>query len=393
MESIMLNAIKLDDVELLNAWFDSDTFVDVNSPITSHAYFITPLMFAVECDSPGAVRLLLSKGARVTKRDDIGRTALTMCLEKPIINFEILSQLLEADTTTIDKTDITGRTPLILAAGCSLDTAKLCSLCAVKLLVEKGAAVTTKDSMGRTALMEAAAKNQLNIVKFLVDAGSVIDARDASNNTALLYAASLNIFGRDSREIVKYLIEKGANINVKNNQSQTVAMWAAKRGYADILNILLSLQCDISVVDSKGWSALKYAREWDNTEIIEMLEAIDKQLPEICVLVFANNTPFELHDKDSCTTNITAGQKCTMVFNICNYGTTDLHIASIDLTHLSGFTLNTTAMAYTIKAHARTSFEIYFYPVVPGQYITELLISSNDPNEQLTTISIIGNGL
>jgi ankyrin repeat protein len=383
MEITLLNAIELDDVELLNAWFDLDDFADVNLPIPSHAYFITPLMFAVECDSPGVVRLLLSKGARVNKRDDIGRTVLTVCLDKPIVNLEILTRLLNADITLIDKVDITGRTPLIIAAGHSFD--------AVKLLVEKGAAVMTKDSGGKTALMEAAAKNQLETVKFLVDAGSVIDARDASNNTALLYAASLNIFGRDSREIVKYLIEKGANINAKNNQSQTVAMWAAKRGYADILNTLLSLQCDISVVDSKGWSALKYAREWDCIEIVEMIEAIDKNLPEICILVHVNNTPYELHNLDSCTTNVAVGQKSTMLFSICNYGTTDLIISSIDLTNISDFILNATQMAYVVKAHAHTIFEIIFSPAEVKAYSTELKIVSNDPNEKLTTITINGN--
>lgn len=386
MESTMLQAIKSDDIETLNNWFNAEEYVDVNAHIPSHAYLITLLMFAIECNSNNAVEFLLSKGARVARRDDIGRTALIVCLEMPTINLEILTQLLNTDNTSIDKVDITGRTPLIITAGRDLS--------AVKLLIGKGAAVKTKDSVGKTALMEAAGKNQIEIVKFLIDVGSVVDARDASNNTALLYAASLNTFGVDSREVVKYLIEKGANINVKNNQSQTVAMWAAKRGYVDILKILLSHQCDISVVENnKGWSALKYAREWDHTEIIEMLEAIDKNLPEICIIVYANNTPFELHNLDRFTANIRVGQKSKIIFNVSNYGTTDLIITSINLTNISDFTLNATAMAYVIKAHAQTVFEVIFSPTEAKAYATELQIGSNDPNEELTTIILHGNGI
>lgn len=384
MELTMLSAIEVDDVKSLHAWYATDVYADVNAHIPSHPYFITLLMFAVECGSLNAVKFLISKGARVSKRDDIGRTALIICLEMPIINLEILNQLLNVESTLLDKVDITGRTPLIIAAGHSFG--------AVKLLVEKGAAVKTKDSMGKTALMEAAGKNQIETVKFLIAAGSVIDARDASNNTALLYAASLNTFGKDTRDIVKYLIEKGANINVKNNQSQTVAMWAAKRGYAEILDILLSHQCDISVVENnKGWSALKYAREWDNAEIVEMLEAVDKQLPEICVLIHVNeNAVFELHDKDACATTIALGQKSEMAFNICNYGTADLKITSIDLTNIENFTLDTTQIAYIIKAHSRTAFKVWFIPTDVKQYSTELKIVSNDPNEKITTITIDG---
>lgn len=86
----------------------------------------------------------------------------------------------------------------------------------VKVLLEKGAQVNTRDKFGKTALMEAAFSENAGIVKALLAKGANVNARDRFGKTALMVAAFSG-----SVEIVRALVAKGADVGVRDSFGRT----------------------------------------------------------------------------------------------------------------------------------------------------------------------------
>jgi ankyrin repeat protein len=75
----------------------------------------------------------------------------------------------------------------------------------VKLLVEKGAELDSKDEDGQTPLLWAAFFGHEAVAKLLVEKGAELDSKNKDGLTPLFYAAS-----RGREAVVKLLVEKGA---------------------------------------------------------------------------------------------------------------------------------------------------------------------------------------
>jgi ankyrin repeat protein len=58
----------------------------------------------------------------------------------------------------------------------------------MKVLLEKGADIESKDNEGRTALMRAAIYDQKTIVKLLLEKGADVNSKDNAGHTALWFA-------------------------------------------------------------------------------------------------------------------------------------------------------------------------------------------------------------
>ena len=75
----------------------------------------------------------------------------------------------------------------------------------VKLLLEKGAELETKNTDGRTPLSYAARNGHEAVVELLLEKGAELETKDKDGETPLSYAA------RNGHEaVVKLLLEKGA---------------------------------------------------------------------------------------------------------------------------------------------------------------------------------------
>jgi ankyrin repeat protein len=108
--------------------------------------------------------------------------------------------LVEADSKDKDK-----RTPLSWAAERGHGAV-------VKLLVEKGADVKSKDtSYGQTPLLRAAANGHEAAVKLLVEKGADVESKDTSYGRMPLWWAAAN----RHEAVVKLLIEKGGRRGVQ----------------------------------------------------------------------------------------------------------------------------------------------------------------------------------
>lgn len=81
-----------------------------------------------------------------------------------------------------------------------------------KYLLEKGANVEAKSSIGRTPLHLSALRGNSEVVKLLVSNGADINCQDSDMYTPLHYASEMG-----NRDCVAVLVERGADANIKNN--------------------------------------------------------------------------------------------------------------------------------------------------------------------------------
>ena len=180
---------------------------------------------------------------------------------------------------------------------------------AVKLLLERGADINTKDKDGRTALMYAASAGCTETVKLLLDHGADINAKTKYGyRTALMLAAigghtetvklllergaDVNTIGEFDRpalmcaaleghtEIVNLLLDHSADIHAKDKDGRTALMWAAHNGHTGIVNLLLDHGADIHAIDELDRTALMLAADGEHTEIATTLIELGADIPE-----------------------------------------------------------------------------------------------------------------
>lgn len=86
----------------------------------------------------------------------------------------------------------------------------------VKLLIDNGAKVNTRNNQGFTPLHRAAQQRSPDAAQVLIENGADVNAENIQRDTPLHWAA---FYG--SPAVAKLLIECGANINAKNNKGDT----------------------------------------------------------------------------------------------------------------------------------------------------------------------------
>ena len=84
--------------------------------------------------------------------------------------------------------------------------------------------------------------------------------------TALDYAVD-----REDYNTVKLLLDNGADVNMKNKYGITALMYAVYREDYNTVKLLLDNGADVNMKNKYGRTALDYAKEYERTEIIELL--------------------------------------------------------------------------------------------------------------------------
>jgi|ERR1719431_448947 len=129
--------------------------------------------------------------------------------------------------------------------------------------------VNAADSLGRTAMIKAAAWGRYDAVKILHNAGADVNFTDIYAMTSLHYSA---LWGHYNTVLT--LIELGADMNARNHEyNQTALHHAAMYGYTDTVDILIEAGADLNPVDNRGWTPLDYAIQWVYPDVQDMLEA------------------------------------------------------------------------------------------------------------------------
>jgi ankyrin repeat protein/nucleoside phosphorylase len=135
----------------------------------------------------------------------------------------------------------------------------------VKLLLEQGAVVETKDRRGQTPLWFAARNGHEAIVKLLLEQGAVIEP-GYSGEALLLFTAE-----KGHEAIVKLLLEHGANVKIKDDAGRTPLSFAAENGHAAIEKLLLEHGAIVETKDAIGRTPLWFAARDGHEAIVKLL--------------------------------------------------------------------------------------------------------------------------
>ena len=138
----------------------------------------------------------------------------------------------------------------------------------IKKYLKDGADLEETNEAGESVLACALrARCDMDLLMLLIENGADIFDFDEEGVSILDMAITY-----DNIEIVNYLISKGVNINHTNRRSGfTSLMAAACYGRVEIVKILLANGVNKDVKDSKGFSAIDFARKMNKKSVLELL--------------------------------------------------------------------------------------------------------------------------
>jgi ankyrin repeat protein len=136
----------------------------------------------------------------------------------------------------------------------------------VEALIDGGAKINAKTSLGHSPLHIAAANGFREIAVLLISKGADVNARSNQKETPL-HSAMVNA----STEIAQALLEKGADVNAKNSSNWTPLGRAVEQGNLELVDLLLSKGADPNIVSSTQNSILQRAVSSPNPEILQRL--------------------------------------------------------------------------------------------------------------------------
>jgi ankyrin repeat protein len=136
----------------------------------------------------------------------------------------------------------------------------------VKLLLDKGADINSKDDSGSTPLSKAAARGREAIVKLLLDKGADVNPKTNSGGTPLLQA-----IGFRHEALVKLLLDKGADVNYKDDSGSTSLSQAAACGHEAVVKLLLDEGADVNSKDDSGSTSLSQAAACGHEAVVTLL--------------------------------------------------------------------------------------------------------------------------
>ncbi|KAJ8279066.1 hypothetical protein COCON_G00061320 [Conger conger] len=145
----------------------------------------------------------------------------------------------------------------------------------VKLLLDTGLCeVDIQNKAGYTAIMLASlttaeGPEDMEVALQLLSQGNVNARASQAGQTALMLAVS---HGRVA--MVRLLLGCGAEVNTQDQDGSTALMCACEHGHAEIARLLLERpECDLSLTDREGHSALEVAMQASQSELVELLKA------------------------------------------------------------------------------------------------------------------------
>ena len=127
----------------------------------------------------------------------------------------------------------------------------------VRALLAAGADVNARERRyGRTALMDAAVSDSIEVVAALLAADADVNARDEHFGQTALFDAARN----GHAQMIAALLRAGAAVDALGKIGQTPLMAAASSGKVETVRALLAAGADTNLKDGNGWNALQHAR-------------------------------------------------------------------------------------------------------------------------------------
>jgi ankyrin repeat protein len=220
---------------------------------------------AIEEGNVDIATLLIEGKADVNIQFDSGSNPLQMAIEEDCL--EITRELIKAGAV-VNAPE--GENVSILHLAIEKGNADI-----VRELIQGGAVVNAKDGRGSSLLHFAIKEGNIEIVRVLIDSGAHVnitgdrDLRDIARREGSYIHTAVTL-GYD--DIIRYLLScEGIDVNARNLFGQTLLHCAMQIGNGAIVDDLLAVDCDLTVVDEKEKSVLHIAAIYGHCDIVEML--------------------------------------------------------------------------------------------------------------------------
>ncbi|XP_025420508.1 transient receptor potential cation channel subfamily A member 1 isoform X3 [Sipha flava] len=137
-----------------------------------------------------------------------------------------------------------------------------------RLFVAEPARLEVRDSKGRAAVHQAAARNKLNILQFIRNHGGDLNLRDSCGNTPIHIAIEHN-----SLDALEYLLQNGADPSALNDKKQAALHLAVELNRVAVLQVMCKFKdrIDPRQGGNHGRTALHLAAIHDNDECARIL--------------------------------------------------------------------------------------------------------------------------
>ena len=194
--------------------------------------------------------------------------------------------------------------------------------------------LTIKDYNGMAPIHKACESGSLNLVKYIIEhSSSFLDITDSFGRTPLLIAA----FSKKLR-IIRYLNSKNCNISVLDDKGFNVIHVSAERGSLDILRFFVDGgYCNPDITDASNRTPLYLSSQEGHSEIVEyLLDSPSYQRPRVELVDMPDsNGNTALHAACSrghpnIVSTITEAYKSLSIdiYTVNNNGQTPLHLAA-----------------------------------------------------------------
>jgi len=145
----------------------------------------------------------------------------------------------------------------------------------VSILISRGADVNFKGKDGRTPLMWAAG-NSLETTKILLENGADVKAKGDDGMTAFIQTTFGILSKKVSTEVMNLLLENGADVNSaltgKDASGWTSLLFASVNGNKDLVKYLILHGADVNHTSNEGSTALSLARQEKDEALVSFLK-------------------------------------------------------------------------------------------------------------------------
>ncbi|MBN1766117.1 MAG: ankyrin repeat domain-containing protein [Sedimentisphaerales bacterium] len=210
-------------------------------------------------------QILLREGADMTIPNDDGDTILHLAVRERSPEIARLAIEYGVEVNTKNKQ---GNTPLQELVDPFLG--KIKSMEIIILLVENGANPNDQTHWGWTTLQSAVKRGWPDVVSYFIENGADVNVCSTDNrerNTPLHVAVNEGF-----ADIVKILIDHGADIDAINTNNQTPLHIAVRMEEIPIVRLLLEAGARSDIPDNRDRTALDWARNVGNEEILSLFE-------------------------------------------------------------------------------------------------------------------------
>jgi ankyrin repeat protein len=218
----------------------------------------TALALAVKAADAEGVKLLISLGADVQRRDSSGTPPLVHALSLPDLN--IAKLLVEAGADV--NTEIPGEwtTPLMNAVVIN-------DRRAVEFLVGYGADVNAKNIRGYNALLLAVELAERSIIELILNKSADVNLSGYGGTTPLIESIMLN----RGIPITKLLIDRGADVDLADDNGISPLILAVIKKQKAVISLLIDSGANVNQADRKGKLPLQYARDKGGDPAVETI--------------------------------------------------------------------------------------------------------------------------